>query len=718
MADKRHRIILRGVYIDDISKKFVKMSKRLKKRFSSMTKSMSAGFRSVGRAATSVFRSIRKAAKRAVFAVVAITAALTAAALSTARFTEGLLEIKTLGVTKSVGLLRDEVLSLTTAYGQESAETIKAYYDAISAGVKQSMVVAFLGDAAKAAIAGVTDLATATDGLTSVLNAYQLTADKASFVSDAFFGAIKAGKTTFTELAASVGMVAPLAAAAGVPLKELMAVIAGITKSGLKTENAITGVKAMLTQLIKPQAAALAAAKKLGIEWGASALQAKGLAGILQELAEKADGNIEVVSELFGNVRGLGPALSLMAGDAQILKGAMRDLEASTGAVDKAFAIMSKNNVALQWRQLKEEIKAVWVLFGATFIKQFSGVLGAITDGVKGIKDALTEMDLSGYFKEAGDAVRGFVNHIAKAITGKDELFKDKEPAKRLFSKFRDDVIAPERRRRRSRSSQAFRTGTEDIKKRQQEQRDKARDARLESQRKADAARKVRQAQGFQSSLASVEERNRRLEERKRTGRLARQRKREQEMKSPAKRVEKVVESGVNWLINTGIPKMQAGFDKVFAYLTDGRLKADWLKFHITVDTTLNLIKATFATLSSAVKMLDDAFRKYHENVLKSQIRASDPNRRGTLFEPNINDFSGPSLLSDPERWLQERGAWQKNFFGGQPAPNAIPSADDSMMPAQKKEITISLNINGGDDELAMRVKDDIERLARSGVFG
>lgn len=416
MATKTHRVILSGTYVDNISKGVKKTVKSMKRGFASAFRVIKAGFRGVASAAKSAFRAVKRASKIALVAITALTVALGFTALAAAKFTEGLLEVKTLGVGKSIRDLRAEVISLTTAFGQTQAATIKAYYDAISAGVKESKVFAFLKDASKAAIAGVTDLAVSTDALTSVLNAYQLTADKAMFVSDAFFGAIKVGKTTFAELAESIGMVAPLAAAGGVKLKELMAVIAAITKTGLPTPIAITGVKAMLTQLIKPGKEALVAAKKLGIEWGASALEAKGLAGVLQELAENSKVNVEATAQLFGNVRGLGPALGLMSKDARILKESMDVLKNSTGAVTRAFDIMSKKNPALQWRKLKEEVRALWDVFGAAMQPQFDEFILSFIDLAWQIREEIKTMDLEGFFNKVGGAISDNVKGMRDLI--------------------------------------------------------------------------------------------------------------------------------------------------------------------------------------------------------------------------------------------------------------------------------------------------------------
>ena len=61
-------------------------------------------------------------------------------------------------------------------------------------------VIDFMRTATEASIGGVTDLETAVDGITSVVNAYGEEAISASKASDLMFTAVKLGKTDFTQL--------------------------------------------------------------------------------------------------------------------------------------------------------------------------------------------------------------------------------------------------------------------------------------------------------------------------------------------------------------------------------------------------------------------------------------------------------------------------------------------------------------------------------------
>ena len=121
-----------------------------------------------------------------------------------------------------------------------------ALYQIISAGAKDSTeAIETLTASNKLATAGITDVATAADGLTNVMNAYSLAANQASDVSDTLFIAVKAGKTTVDELSGAIGNVAPLASSAGVSFQEVAAALATITSQGIDTRRATTGLRAV-----------------------------------------------------------------------------------------------------------------------------------------------------------------------------------------------------------------------------------------------------------------------------------------------------------------------------------------------------------------------------------------------------------------------------------------------------------------------------------------
>jgi TP901 family phage tail tape measure protein len=237
---------------------------------------------------------------------------------------------------------RDATMGLAATYGVSALQQADALYETISAGITDATQATQLLDVANQfAVGGTTDLKGAVDVLTSAVNTYSDTGLTAKDASDQMFTAIAAGKTTAAELSQSLGEVAPTAHAAGVGFDELQASIAALTVQGIKTPQAVTGLNAMLANLMKPTSDAAAEAKRLGIEFSATALKSKGLQGVMGQLAGNTKVNDETFVKLFGSIDGVKAALALSSNGGAKFNEIMDQMRSSSGATKKAFEIMS-----------------------------------------------------------------------------------------------------------------------------------------------------------------------------------------------------------------------------------------------------------------------------------------------------------------------------------------------------------------------------------------
>ena len=212
-------------------------------------------------------------------------------------------KIKTLGV--DADALKPKLATLSNELsGQVSAvELLAASYDVASAGFGD---VIELTDVLKAsqlgATGGFSDLQTVTDATTSVLNAYGLESDKAAKLVDGFIQTQNDGKIVVDQYAQQIGRLAPVAAGAGVSIEELNAAISTVTATGVPVESTFAGLRQVFSSIQKPTAEASKLAEKLGIDFSATALETKGLSGVLEELVEKGGASAENLAILFGSV--------------------------------------------------------------------------------------------------------------------------------------------------------------------------------------------------------------------------------------------------------------------------------------------------------------------------------------------------------------------------------------------------------------------------------
>jgi len=323
----------------------------------------------VGRLASTAIKTIVASATAA---AVAITGVIVKSVFEFAKLEKGVAEIITLfGKLGSVALpklqanITSIVRTLARDFGQRIPDAIKGAYDAVSAGIKKADIGKFMQDSAKLAIAGVTDIATSVDLLTSTLNAFGMKAKDAVKVSDALFATVKAGKTTIGELSSQIGFVGPVARAAGVSLNEMLAAVAAMTKQGISTSEATTALSAALSNILKPSKEAADAAERLGISFDAETLKAKGFKDFMQDVGRVAGKSTKDMAELFGSVRSLKGILAITSEEGFLdFNKTLAEVNDSTGATKRAFETM-EDTISTKMDKIKGKITTTWQTIGS-----------------------------------------------------------------------------------------------------------------------------------------------------------------------------------------------------------------------------------------------------------------------------------------------------------------------------------------------------------------
>lgn len=269
--------------------------------------------------------------------------ALQSALKQTFVFGKAIAEVSTLvdETVFNMDVLTKAVKEQSIEFGKAPVDQSKALYQIISAGARDSAeAIDTLTAANKLAVGGVTDVATAADGLTTILNGYGDSVGSAADVSDTLFVGVRAGKTTVEELSSSLGKVVPLASSLGVSFDELVAGTAALTKGGIGTAESVTGLRAVLASVAKPTKEASDLANNLGIEFNTAGLQSKGLAGFVADLVDKTDGSEDALSTLFGGVEALVPILALSGEAGDSFNEILDSMNLKAGETEKAFKKM------------------------------------------------------------------------------------------------------------------------------------------------------------------------------------------------------------------------------------------------------------------------------------------------------------------------------------------------------------------------------------------
>lgn len=279
--------------------------------------------------------------------------------------------------------LREGVLDLSTTMGLDAVKTTKALYQAISAGVEPTKALKFLETNAKLAIGGVTDLETAVDLTTTVLNAFGLETEKTAAVSDILFTGVKLGKTTVEELGQSLFQVAPAAAAAGVDIAQVTAALATLTAGGTPTRVAATQLRQAMIELGKGGTKANVAFEEIaGVGFRDFIAQGGDLVGAMELIRQKAEEDEVAISDLFGSVEaGLG--VQVLAGEGfEKLSQSLDETNNAAGASEKAFDKMEAT-AARDFAKLQAQFKRILIDLGTALLPVILDFTKAILPVVK-----------------------------------------------------------------------------------------------------------------------------------------------------------------------------------------------------------------------------------------------------------------------------------------------------------------------------------------------
>ena len=350
---------------------------------------------------------------------------------------------------KTFGDFSSLIADVSNEFGIAQSVLTGGLYQALSAGVPTGNALEFMQVASKAAIAGVTDVETAVDGLTTIINAFGLNTEEAQSVADSMFAAVKGGKTTFEELSASLFNVGPAAAAAGVSFEEVNAAIATMTAAGVPTAQATTQIRAALVGLQKPSKELNAIFQSLGYESAQVAIEQEGLGFALDAVKDASNGSNGTLQQLLGSVEAVS-AVNIIAGTgAGKFADELERQSSAAGSVDAAFSEIDKSRVlerqAVAFENMGIAIGRVlipameivvpiltafagWVEDNSVVAAVLAGILGALAVAILAVNFALNAnpiVKVITLIAALSAAVLLLINWLVSLYGGWDKLFQD-----------------------------------------------------------------------------------------------------------------------------------------------------------------------------------------------------------------------------------------------------------------------------------------------------
>jgi TP901 family phage tail tape measure protein len=317
-----------------------------------------------------------------------------------------------------IGKFREDVLIYAQSSGKSIEDINQSIYKAVSAGISYKDVMGALASAEKLSIAGRNDLASTTVLLAGTMNAYGASANQAGHYSDVFMETVRRGLTTLPDLAGSLANVTGIASMGKVPIETLSAAIAALTATGIPTEQAITGMKNVIANIIKPTDEAAKMAASLGIQFNAAALQTKGLEAVLWDAWRATNGNAESMNTLFGSIRGLNAATILASDSSGRFKETLAAMQNVAGTTDEAYKKMAGGFTEVN-QNLKNNIAVLLIDIGDKLMPAYKEAGRGLSNIFKDVKiavDAGAFDPLFNLLADAGSKLSTWLSGVAKAL--------------------------------------------------------------------------------------------------------------------------------------------------------------------------------------------------------------------------------------------------------------------------------------------------------------
>ena len=153
--------------------------------------------------------------------------------------------------------------------GRETVFTAQQSADALKfiamAGIEAKDAIVILPDILNLAAAGSLELAKAADLATNIMTVFGKEASDMGNVVDILAHTAASSNTNVQQLASAVSYAGPIARAAGVDMETLAAMVGQLGNAGIQGYRAGTGLRSMITSLVKPTRQAMTVFERLGI---------------------------------------------------------------------------------------------------------------------------------------------------------------------------------------------------------------------------------------------------------------------------------------------------------------------------------------------------------------------------------------------------------------------------------------------------------------------
>jgi len=207
------------------------------------------------------------------------------------------------------------VRQLSEEFANPILDTAEGVYLAVSNQItKAAANSTFLHEAMKLSITSISTFSEAVSASSAILNAFNMSQDRAAEVNALLFQTAELGRVRLTEFANTIGRVASLSNELGVSLLEQQAALATLTIQGVKHTRAETFLVNIYQKLIRPSEELQRIYREWGVTSGEAAIKTFGFIGVMQRLEQetmRGGDRLKELGEIFQRIRAVTGAAAL-----------------------------------------------------------------------------------------------------------------------------------------------------------------------------------------------------------------------------------------------------------------------------------------------------------------------------------------------------------------------------------------------------------------------
>jgi TP901 family phage tail tape measure protein len=367
-----------------------------------MSAAMQDAAREINRAALAIIDSLSRAADKMRNAGLIMTAALTvplAAAGKTAKDTASDFQVAMNDVhaamlnasPEELNKLRDAALTLGPAFGKSAIEAAGAIEGLAKNGMDAASILGGgLAGALTLGVVGQTDLGSAANATTDILQQFHLTAGQLPTIVDKVSGALDASKLSFDGYKDAIGQVGGIAGGLGYRFEDMNTALAAVIPLMTGGSDAGTSFKTFLLALTPASKDAQDVMKKLGLEFYSAKGGAKSLSEVATLLNEKLTplsdrARQTALTKIFGT-DGMRVAIALMQAGAKGIADVQAQIDKASANQKMAVLLdgeaAATQRVASAWEKLKIVVGEAGIIQAFTMVKEATAsVLSILASG-------------------------------------------------------------------------------------------------------------------------------------------------------------------------------------------------------------------------------------------------------------------------------------------------------------------------------------------------